>query len=384
MSSSFNPVEFGAHNAGSTPLGRSSGSGRYGELGGTGPNFSINEYGGKLELLLWFNLKDKIKTDYYYKFEKGDKGNIDLNEDFYSTGFVSSLSGKIPVREEGEAWNHKNKFSSWSDNGDYRGIINLSMSAKKDWTGEGDENFSVGIYADSECKELIYKTGTITIKDTSTSLGSWYTSKWNGELWSKKFPWRTPLTKSSNVALSSGHKPRYYTILGEWEANSKIPLRLFFDASESGKKIYWKFRKDYQYSWRAEDVSNKELGIENQYTTVIANDGTTTITVKPSDSLAGYYIGAEAYWDKHFTSPAAGKRIDRYFYPSHGRPRQENTGTPEFRNVLFRIAPQPRFWGHNQIKEGERFVVKGDLPNWNYKDQVAFRMSGTAKPGHDF
>ena len=153
---------------------------------------------------------------------------------------------------------------------------------------------------------------------------------------------------------------------------------------KQGKRFTGNFEKDYQYNWSAQDVSNNELGIENQYSTIIARDGTTTITVKPSDSLAGYYIGAEAYWDKHFTSPAAGKRIDRYFYPTHGRPRRENSGKPEFRNVLFRIAPQPRFWGHNQIKEGERFLVHGDLAQWNHKDRVAFRMFGSAKPGHDF
>ena len=147
--------------------------------------------------------------------------------------------------------------------------------------GEGDEDFSLEIYADKDFKKLLFNTGKITVKDTSTSLGSWYTSKVNGQLWSKKFPWRTPLTKASNVALSSGHKPKYYSILGEWEANSKIPLRLFFDTTDAGKKIYWKFRKDYQYNWSATDVSNKELGIENKYTTIIANDGTTTITVKP-------------------------------------------------------------------------------------------------------
>ena len=44
-----------------------------------------------------------------------------------------------------------------------------------------------------------------------------------------------------------------------------------------------------------------------------ASDGTTTITVKPSDSLAGYYIGAEA---NTLTSPAAGKElIDIFILP---------------------------------------------------------------------
>ena len=334
MSAGFNPVEFGAHYAGSTPSGSSSGRGSYGGLGGTGSAFSIDESGGKLELTLWFNLKDEFKSDYYYKFVKGNKGSINLNEDFYSTGFVSNVSGKIPVRKEGEAWNYKNKFASWLRDGDYRGSINLSMQTKKDWTGEGDENFSVEIYADRDFKELMHTTGEITITDTSTSLGSWYSPERNGKVWSRKDPWRTPLTRATNVILSSGHRPEYYYILGEWEANSNIPLRLFFDTKEAGKKIYWKFRKDYQYSWHAEDISYKDLNIENQNTTLIAKDGTTTMIVKPADSLAGYYIGAEAYWDKDFTSPAAGKKIERYFYPLHGLPRRENRGTPQFRNVL--------------------------------------------------
>ena len=58
--------------------------------------------------------------------------------------------------------------------------------------GEGDEDFSLEIYADKDFKELLFKTDTITIKDTSTSLGSWYDSGINGKLWSQKFPWRQP------------------------------------------------------------------------------------------------------------------------------------------------------------------------------------------------